>query len=141
MKRSERRRPADPVSLVGKKVALAGLLSDRVDSEQETQRLAEEVRRRGGIVVLTLMQRRGVSRASKPGGAAAAHEGRPLQGGVFLGTGKLRELQLSCQHNDIDVVVFYNALDPAHRDTLQDLTGATVFDRVQLGLSAEEREA
>jgi hypothetical protein len=86
-----------PGVLAGKRAIVAGLLPPRVDAASEMAHLASCVRHLGATVVGTLVQRRGASRTRRPGGARAAHLGRPLQHSTYIGSGKVRELQeLTC---------------------------------------------
>ncbi|MFO0590809.1 MAG: hypothetical protein U0441_24915 [Polyangiaceae bacterium] len=127
-----------PQALQDKRIVLAGLLADRVDADLEMELLANEVRERGATVVATLIQRRGVSRSRRPGGAAAAHEGRALNGSSFICPGKLRELQSLCASEGADLVVFYNRLSDSQRARIGQRIGVAVFDRLTLGLVRDD---
>src|SRR5262245_52192393 len=100
------RHPVSTASvLAGKRVVVAGLLPPRADAEGEMGKLASRVRELGATVVGTLIQRRGVSRTGRPGGARAAHLARPLQHSTYIGPGKVRELQSLCAGSGADIVV------------------------------------
>lgn len=58
-------------SIVDKRAVLAALLPPRVDVEQVMSSFAEVVRKAGATVVGAVVQRRGVSRSSRPGGNRA----------------------------------------------------------------------
>lgn len=93
--------------VAGKRVVLAALLAPDVDAEIELAALAEEVARAGGLVVGSVVQRRGVSRSPRPGGAVAARAAIPMSSKTYLGAGKADELQRTCASTGADVIVFY----------------------------------
>lgn len=115
--------------ITGKRVVLAALLAHDADPEIELAPLAEEVARAGGLVVGRVVQRRGVSRSSRPGGALAARTAVPMSSRTYLGPGKADELRQTCASTDADVVVFYNALNEGRRAVLAEITGVLVLNR------------
>jgi 50S ribosomal subunit-associated GTPase HflX len=118
--------------LDGKRVILVALLSPRADVAQEMGHLAEQVREAGGIVLGSVVQRRGVSRSLRPGGTLAARAAVPLHPATYIGQGKVRELQRLCTTILPDVIIFYNRLGETQRRTLERVTGTMIIDRFAL---------
>ncbi|MBK8257857.1 MAG: hypothetical protein IPK82_34965 [Polyangiaceae bacterium] len=119
--------------LVGKRVLVVGLLSPRVDAVHEMDQFALHLRQLGATVVGRLVQRRGVSRSNRPGGARAARLQRPLQLSTFLGSGKVRELKELCEATHAELIVVMNRLTPTQRRTLEEITDLPVCDAVDTG--------
>jgi hypothetical protein len=124
--------------LSGKRIIVAGLLSPRADAASEIDTLVSHLHQLGATVVATLVQRRGVSRTGRPGGARAAHLARPLRHSTYIGAGKTHQLQRLCTDVDADIVVFFNPLGSSQRSTLEKLTGLPVFDRLMLPPQPQE---
>jgi len=110
----------------GKRVAIAGLLSPRVDADEVAQSLRDFVERQGGTVCGVVLQRRGVSRATTPGGAVAARRAAALSSSTFLGAGKAVELARLCRAQRIDVVLFLNPLRSSQKARLAALVECEV---------------
>ena len=60
---------------------------------------------------------------------------------VYIGSGKLQEIALYTEENDIDVVIFNNTLSPLQISNLSDRIGARILDRTGLILDIFERRA
>jgi hypothetical protein len=75
----------------GSRVAIAALVSAKDDEYRSLiEVLKKSVEQVGGAIVGTLIQRRGVSRARKPGDAARLYS--PMHAGTLIGKGKVVEL-------------------------------------------------
>jgi len=111
---------------------VAALLPPGVDAEIEFAALTEEVARAGGLVVGRVVQRRGVSRSPRAGGAAAARAAMPMSSKTYLGAGKADELRRTCATTGADLVVFYNTLNEGRRTVLAEIIGVAVLNRSDL---------
>ncbi|MCR5389971.1 MAG: GTPase HflX [Lachnospiraceae bacterium] len=60
---------------------------------------------------------------------------------VYIGSGKVQEISLYTEENDIDVVIFNNTLSPLQISNLSDSIGARILDRTGLILDIFERRA
>lgn len=118
--------------ITGKRVVVAALLPPGVDAEIEFAALTEEVARAGGLVVGRVVQRRGVSRSPRAGGAAAARAAMPMSSKTYLGAGKADELRRTCATTGADLVVFYNTLNEGRRTVLAEIIGVAVLNRSDL---------
>ena len=119
-----------PSKLTGERVVIAGLLSVKEDADARFELLAARVTELGGEVVGRVVQRRGVSRARGPGGAAKLDA--PMNRETFLGRGKASELAKVCIQERAGMVVFANALDLKQRDVLEQLTRARIVLAAEL---------
>jgi len=79
----------------------------------------------GGVVVATLIQRRGVSRARKPGGARAYRNA--MNAATFIGVGKAQELAKLVSEVEADVIVFCNLLSKTQKRNVEEIVGAPVI--------------
>jgi hypothetical protein len=119
--------------LSGRKVVLAGLFSAKdEDPTAEIESLGRSITKEGGIVVGQIVQRRGVSRDKRPGGAQRMD--RPMSSATLIGEGKALELASLCRNTGADLVVFRNALTEKQRENLRNICGTEVQDGVALGL-------
>jgi len=116
--------------LRGQKVIVAILVSAREHADTEIEALVTRVSNAGGEVVGRVVQRRGVSRSKKPGGARRMSA--PMARDTYIGHGKAKELAAMCAAKQASVVVFANELDDRQRETLGALTGAKVIDGREL---------
>lgn len=115
------------VEFKDRRVVVVGLFSARVKHPLgELSAVSAQIAAAGGTIVGELMQRRGVSRSTRPGGGQAM--GRPLSPSTLIGAGKVAELAALCAATRADVVVFYNPLTDAWRERLAALTDCTVVD-------------
>ena len=89
--------------LNGERCVIAGLLSSKVDVASRVAAAQADVSASGGLVVGTVIQRRGVSRSNRPGGAAKMND--PIDARTVLGSGKAEVLAIDC----ICTGVQYNA--------------------------------
>jgi 50S ribosomal subunit-associated GTPase HflX len=112
--------------LRGERVVVAGLVSAKEDAESRVSEASARVMREGGEIVGVVIQRRGVSRAGRPGGVRRMSDA--LDRTTFIGPGKARELAETCAARRATVVLFLNALEPRQRDALAAMTGARVVD-------------
>ena len=60
---------------------------------------------------------------------------------VYIGSGKVQEIALYTEENDIDAVIFNNTLSPLQISNLSDRIGARILDRTGLILDIFERRA
>ena len=60
---------------------------------------------------------------------------------VYIGSGKVHEIALYTEENDIDVVIFNNTLSPLQISNLSDRIGARILDRTGLILDIFEKRA
>ncbi|WNG41662.1 hypothetical protein F0U61_54270 [Archangium violaceum] len=119
--------------LAGRQVVVAGLFSAKApDPTAQLEHLAGRVRAGQGTVVGQVLQRRGVSRSRRPGGAQRMEY--PLSEKTLLGSGKVEELAALCRTTGADLVLFWNPLTAPQRETLEALTGVDVRDAASLGL-------
>jgi GTP-binding protein HflX len=65
----------------------------------------------------------------------------PRPSPVYLGTGKLEELQLVVKEEDVDTVIFDDELDPGQQRTLESKLGVKVIDRTALIIDVFARRA
>ena len=79
----------------------------------------------GAIVTATLIQRRGVSRASKPGGSKMLD--RPLSSTTLIGSGKVQELASLVSSTQAETVVFCNLLTSRQQTHLKKLLNVPVI--------------
>jgi 50S ribosomal subunit-associated GTPase HflX len=103
---------------------LAGLVSAKDDVAHHVAQAAALIHAAGATVVATVIQRRGVSRAPRPGGARALD--RPLSADTFVGAGKAAEIAHACVTHAADLVVFLNELSAAQRARLAALAAVPV---------------
>lgn len=109
--------PRDQLSVKAEKAILVGVaLPDRPflskDPLEELRGLTETA---GAQVVGELAQKR-----------------LDINPGLYLGKGKVEELQLLCQATDADVIIFDNDLTPAQIRNLEQATKCKVLDRSEL---------
>src|ERR1700734_4286472 len=71
--------------------------------------------------------------------SAGAHPAVPLTGKrsspdakMFVGSGKVEELRLACEANDVELVIFNHALAPAQQRNLETALDRRVIDRTRL---------
>lgn len=126
-----KRRPLDrsasaDCDLAGRRVAIAGVIPPSATAEAVIASLQPLIEAKGGLVLGSVLQRRGVSRSARSGGAAAARSAMALNPATYLGAGKARELAELCRSRKVDVVVFVNPLSLAQHRRLQALSGTLV---------------
>ena len=109
----------------GSRVVVAALVPAKGDEDAPMIAAAvADVEAAGGIVVGTLVQRRGVSRAKKPGGSAQFEF--PMNAATYLGSGKVQELAELVKSAQADMVVICNALSGTQRRNIEEMTGVPV---------------
>jgi 50S ribosomal subunit-associated GTPase HflX len=118
------------LSLNGERVVIAGLLSVKEDVDARFALLSARVIELGGEVVGRVVQRRGVSRSRRPGGASKLDA--PMNRATFMGRGKASELATTCIEQRASVVVFANRLDPHQRGVLEHLTRTRIVLATEL---------
>lgn len=109
-----------------KRCIIAGLFSAK---DKEFQTKIEQVKTQlntfGGVVVDNIIQRRGVSRAKKPGGAK--HLNEPLNAKYIFSKGKLQQLIDLANSANADFVIFYNSLNSTQRSALKHVTKCKII--------------
>jgi hypothetical protein len=112
----------------GSRVVVAALVPAAGDEDKPLRETVERaVANANGIVVGTLVQRRGVSRSRNPGGAQSMHRRYPMQKATLLGKGKVVELIELVHQSNAGYVLFCNWLTKKQKATLESLTGARVI--------------
>lgn len=110
----------------GTRVVLAALVPTKGDENRSLIEMASKaVEGYGAQVVTTVVQRRGVSRARKPGGAQQLQA--PLNATTVLGRGKVQELAAIVEQTHAKVVVLCNPVTPAQKVNLERAIGVPVL--------------
>jgi 50S ribosomal subunit-associated GTPase HflX len=113
-------------NLQGSRCILAALVSAKdKGAASRIAALQARVEALGGAVVGSVVQRRGVSRASGPGGVHRLNA--PLDAATVMGAGKVEELAALATSTKADTVVFLNALKTSQAERLAELTGCRVL--------------
>jgi 50S ribosomal subunit-associated GTPase HflX len=113
------------------RVIIAALFSARdPDPAARIAALTAHLERAGATVVATVVQRRGVSRSHRAGGARRMEQ--PLSAQTVLGHGKAAELALACRQHGVSVVVFLNTLTRGQRAHLTAMCEARVYEAAEL---------
>jgi 50S ribosomal subunit-associated GTPase HflX len=81
--------------------------------------------RLGATVVGRVIQRRGVSRAKKPGGVLKMKS--PINAATIIGSGKAKELAALASDSGADTVVFINPLKTSQESRLKQITGCRIL--------------
>ena len=114
--------------LLGKRCLIAGQFSMKDDKiSTQLNELTESIEKLGGIVVGQLFQRRGVSRANKPGGSKSTTLNAPLDAATYIGKGKAIELQMLSESTHADIIVFFNPLSGTQKRNLAELTQCEII--------------
>ena len=118
------------MDLRGKRIVGAALVSARDDAPSSAvESLEKALAAAGACVVGRLVQRRGVSRDKRPGGAQRMD--RPISSATLIGKGKASELAALCGEVSADLVVFQNRLSSTQRSNLRELCGVQVVDSLE----------
>jgi hypothetical protein len=96
------------------------------DSNLVLQKAQAFLQQDRNILLGSVLQRRGVSRSSRPGGAPAARRGAALRSATYLGSGKIKLLARLCRIQNPDVVVFLNDLSRSQVRRLESVLECTV---------------
>lgn len=119
------------VSVPGRKIIVAALMSAKVnDPEIALSGYADKLASKGGIVVGRVLQRRGVSKSKRPGGARRLEA--PLNAATYFGTGKVREIAELRRATGADLVVVCASLSPSQLSNLEQSFGCAVLDETAL---------
>ena len=119
-------------SLAGRKILLAALLSAKVkEPEAEMAAHAASIVSKGGIVVGSVLQRRGVSRSKQPG--RSRRMDRPMDPATYFGTGKVQEIAELRQATGAELVVICAKLSPSQFANLERIIDCPVLDMTVLG--------
>jgi hypothetical protein len=114
------------VSVTGARVFVCALVSARLsEPESVLDAIVGELERNGAIVVGRLLQRTGVSRSRRAGGAAKMD--KPLTQRGLFGTGKLEELARLTKTSRAELLVIHNVISDGQRKLLAELTGCEVY--------------
>ena len=113
------------VKLVGVRVVVCALVSARVEApEALLDTMTGELERAGAVVVGRMLQRRGVSRSRRPGGAAKMDQ--PMGRGLFS-DGKVAELAALTRANQASLLIVQNAITAGQRRVLATATACVVY--------------
>lgn len=123
-RRSQDRGASPDCDIAGMRVAIAGVIPLSTTSEAVIASLQPLIEAKGGFVRGSILQRSGVSRSARSGGAAAARSAAALNPATYLGAGKARELARLCKAQKVQVVFFINPLTSAQRRRLEALSDA-----------------
>lgn len=109
-----------------KRIILAGLFSSKiVNPEEKFYELENYFQQMGAKITGKLIQRRGISRSKKPGGAKKLD--KPLSSTTYISKGKANELKTLCEQTNTQIVIFINKLSEAQKIRLSNLTGCDVI--------------
>lgn len=97
------------------RVVIADVDTGEHDVESSLDELEELALTAGAQVIAKVIQRR-----EKPDSA------------TYLGMGRLRELKLFCEDNDIDLLIFDSELSPSQLRNIEQITDVRVIDRTTL---------
>jgi len=116
---------ASNVKLAGVRVVVCALVSARVEAPEALfDAMTRELERAGAVVVGRMLQRRGVSRSRRPGGAAKMDQ--PMGRGLFS-DGKVIELAALVRASEAALLVVHNAITSGQRRVLAAATGCDVY--------------
>ncbi len=108
-----------------KKIIITGVAPQKTGSEDLLQELETYLKDKGGIIVGRVIQRRGVSRSTKPGGSKQSDQ--PLDPSTYIGKGKALELKELCHETTCDLIICINTLSNGQVETLEELTHCKVL--------------
>jgi GTP-binding protein HflX len=118
-------------SLASRRIILAALLSAKVEHpEAEMAEYAAKIVSRGGVVVAHVIQRRGVSRDTRPGGSRRMNA--PMDPATYCGTGKAQEIGELRRATGAELVVICAKLSPSQLANLERIIGCPVLDMAAL---------
>lgn len=107
------------------RAVIAALVSAKAtDTQQRIAVLAAALATRGVTVVASVIQRRGISRASSPGGAKRLDS--PMSAATFIGPGKVDELVRVVHEHEATLVYFLNHLSLSQSERLASLTACRI---------------
>jgi 50S ribosomal subunit-associated GTPase HflX len=108
-----------------RRAIIAALVSAKAtDTDERIAILTAALAARGIVVVASLVQRRGVSRARSPGGSKRLDT--PMSSATFIGPGKADELARLVREHEANLVLVLNSLSLAQSERLASLTGCSV---------------
>jgi len=117
----------DTSEVKGKKCIIAGLFSAKEENiENFFSEAVKIILENGGEVVGRVIQRRGVSRANKPGGSKSMDS--PMSAATFMGRGKADELKDLVNAEGAELVVFLNKLSGTQKRNLSELIRCNIVD-------------
>ena len=94
------------------------------------EKVTKNIEAAGAVVAATLIQRRGVSRAAKPGGSKMLD--RPLSSTTLIGSGKVLELASLISSAQAETVIFCNLLTSRQQTHLEKLLKVPVISYTAL---------
>jgi hypothetical protein len=119
-------------SVSGRKIILAALISAKIDDpEVVLAGHAYKIVSKGGIVVGQVLQRRGVSRSKRPGGARRLEA--PMNAATYFGKGKVQEMAELRRATRAELVVVCASLTPSQLTNLERIVDCSVLDVAALG--------
>jgi 50S ribosomal subunit-associated GTPase HflX len=100
------------------RVVIAALVpAEGEENRALIEKVTKNIEASGATVLATLIQRRGVSRANKPGGSKMLD--RPMSLATLIGSGKVQELAFLVNSTQAEMVVFCNLLTPRQQTNLE----------------------
>ena len=105
---------------------VVGLFSMKDNKIEEKLHTAQTiVESQGGTILCTVVQRRGVSRSRKAGGAKKLSS--PLSSVTWIGKGKAEELCELAHRHSADIIIFLNDLSTKQRENWAQLTNCRIL--------------
>ncbi|MDQ8188542.1 hypothetical protein [Pelagicoccus sp. SDUM812002] len=113
-------------SITGKRCTAGGFFSSK-DNEhlQKMELTIKGIQELGAIHSGTILQRRGVSRSSKPGGSKVMDQ--PMNTKFLFSKGKLEELKTLTESEKTEIVVIFNPLTQNQKQSLSRLLDLPVL--------------
>ena len=108
------------IDLKEKHIIISGLVSAKLDLNEFLSPLRAKIINMGGLIVGELIQRRGVSRSKKPGGAK--NMDNTLSPKTYINSGKVKELKALAEKQKCDIIIFINRLTESQKENLKELT-------------------
>lgn len=111
--------------IAGARCITAGLVSAKdKDAPKRLDEVEAMLIQLGASVVGRVVQRRGVSRAKKPGGVLKMDS--PMSAASIIGTGKAKELAVLASEARANTVIFVNPLKSSQQSRLKQMTGCRI---------------
>ena len=107
-----------------KKIILVALISSKTDIETFLNPVRKWFLEKEHEIIHELIQRKGVSRSKKPGGAKKLET--PLNAKTYLGSGKVLELKKIVEEKKPEKVVFLNNLSAHQASNVEEIISCKV---------------
>jgi GTP-binding protein HflX len=109
----------------GSRIVVAGLVPAKGNADELIASAIRAAETRGIVVIDTLIQRRGISRSKKPGGAKRIRSA--MNAATYIGTGKVKELAKLVSQTQAESVVFCNRLSQTQQRNVEEAVGVPVI--------------